>query len=141
MIKYKRTRIAMRTRNAKRQPTNITTRRQMHSARSTTSKLESPEKQEQSPSSELQESKSCLATTIVNKRMKETNSFAKGASESRIADTSQWQKKQLSTRRQSNQPSDADHWFEHRNRIKDKQTRIATQTTIVKGESNIITTR
>ena len=35
---------------------------------------------------ELQESKSFLAITI-NKKTKEANSFAKGASESRIADT------------------------------------------------------
>ena len=42
--------------------------------------------------SELQESKRCLATTTTNKKMKEANSFAKGASESRIADASQSQK-------------------------------------------------
>ena len=42
---------------------------------------------------EIQESKRCLATTTTNKKMKEANSFAKGASESRIADASQSQKR------------------------------------------------
>ena len=42
--------------------------------------------------SELQESKSCLTTSINKKMVKEANSFAKGASESRIAGASQSQK-------------------------------------------------
>ena len=42
--------------------------------------------------SKLKESKSCLAT-IINKKMKESNSFVKGASKSRIEDASQSQKK------------------------------------------------
>ena len=36
--------------------------------------------------SELQESKRCLTTTTINKKMKEANSFAKGANKSRIVD-------------------------------------------------------
>ena len=42
---------------------------------------------------ELQESKRCLATTTINKKMNEANCFAKGASKLRIADASQLQKK------------------------------------------------
>ena len=44
---------------------------------------------------ELQESKRCLATTTINKKMKEENSFAKGASKSRIAGASQSHKKAI----------------------------------------------
>ena len=43
--------------------------------------------------SKLQEIKRCLATNTINKKLKEANSFAKGASESRIVDALQSQKK------------------------------------------------
>ena len=45
--------------------------------------------------SELQESKRCLATTTINKKMKDANNFAKGASKSRIVGTSQSQKQAI----------------------------------------------
>ena len=44
---------------------------------------------------ELQESKRCLTTTTINKTMKEANSFAKGASKSRISGASQSHKKAI----------------------------------------------
>ena len=45
--------------------------------------------------SELQESMRFLTTTTINKKMKEANSFAKGASESRIAGALQSHKKAI----------------------------------------------
>ena len=60
--------------------------------------------------SELQESKSYLATTI-NKKIKEANSFATGASESKIVDASQSRKKAVVVNQKtSNQPSESASW-------------------------------
>ena len=57
--------------------------------------------------SELQENKICIATTTINKKMKEANSFAKGASESRIVDASQSQKKAVASPKTINQLSES----------------------------------
>ena len=55
--------------------------------------------------SELQENKRCLATTTINKKMKEANSFAKGASESRIAGASQSHKKAIIVNQKAIKPA------------------------------------
>ena len=44
---------------------------------------------------ELRKSKRCLATTTIDKKMREANIFAKGASKSRIAGASQSHKKAI----------------------------------------------
>ena len=54
---------------------------------------------------ELQESKRCLTTTTINKTMKEANSFAKGASKSRISGASQSHKKAIIVNQKAIKPA------------------------------------